>query len=90
MDDTHPEIARRVREMMHKKTPEERLLMSSSMHETSKILVIQAIKRNNPGISPSALRQELFLKFYGDDVSPKQKQKILKYLAENTNAQNAL
>ena len=84
MNDTHPRIAQLVIDMMQKKSPEERLLMSSSMHATSKFLVIEAIKRSHVNISPVALRQELFLKFYGDDFSSKEKEKILQYLAENT------
>lgn len=90
MNDTHPKIKKLVCQMMSRKTPEERLMMSSSMHMTSKLLVIDAIRRNNPNITPARLRQELFLKFYGEDVSYDQKQKILAYLAENTNSHNTL
>lgn len=81
MNDTHPKIAELVIELMQKKTPYERLLMSSSMHATSKFLVMEAIKRNHPNISPAKMRQEIFLKFYGDDFSEEQKEKILIFLA---------
>ena len=45
MHDTTHEITDKIFEMIQKKTPLERILMGSSMYETSKQLVIRAIKR---------------------------------------------
>jgi uncharacterized protein (DUF362 family) len=84
MNDTHPKIAQLVCQMIQQKTPEEHLMMSSSMHATSKSLIINALIRNKPNISLANLRQELFLKFYGDDFPPEQRKKILKHLANKT------
>lgn len=84
MNDTSPEIAEKVREMMQQKSPEERFKMGSSMHQMSRYLVTQAILRECPDISPARLRQELFLKFYGEDFSPIEREKILKYLEQQS------
>jgi hypothetical protein len=80
MDDTRPEIAEKVCEMMQMKTPIERLKMGFSMYETSKYLVARAIQENSLIYSGAALRQELFLKFYGNDFDAATKQKILNHL----------
>lgn len=65
--------------MFRKKTPSELIRMSFSMYATSKKLVTQAILRENPNISPLDLKKQLFLKFYGNDYTEEQKQKILAY-----------
>lgn len=79
MFDTNPHIAQVMREMIQKKSPIERLKMGCSMHETSKYLITRAIMEDNPHISKTELKQELFLKFYGNDFDPKNREKIIKH-----------
>lgn len=80
MDDTSPKMAEKMREMIRKKTPSERLEMGCSMYETSKYLITRAILEANPEISKGDLKRELFLKFYGDDFDPETCEKIIKHL----------
>ena len=80
MDDTSPEITKKMCEMMQKKSPFERVKMGCSMYETSKRLVIQSIRKNNPHFSAAELRQEIFLKFYGNDLPPIVLKKVIKHL----------
>ena len=80
MNDTSPKMEEKMREMIFLKSPIERLKMGCSMCETSKLLVIHAIRENNPTISESELKKELFLRFYRDDFTPEQRKKILAYL----------
>lgn len=82
MNDTSPEMEEKVREIIRQKTPQERLEMASSMFALSRQLVIQFILRENPDISDSALRQEFFLKFYGQDYTEEELQKILAALGK--------
>ncbi len=82
MDDTTPEMAEKMRELIRAKSPIERLKMGSSMHETSRRLIIDAILRENPDISPAELRKELFLSFDRDDFSPEEREKILEELGK--------
>lgn len=77
MHDTSPEIMRKMHELIQQKTPLERAKMGSSMHQTSRQLIIRAILQKNPSITPAGLRRELFLKFYGNDYSPLQREKIV-------------
>ncbi len=80
MDDTSPAITKKMHEMIQQKKPIDRLKMGCSMYETSKYLILHAIKKNNPTISTIELRKEFFLRFYGEDFSPKQRDKILMHL----------
>lgn len=80
MRDTSPEMDQKMREMISKKTPAERVKMGCSMHDMSKILVGLGIRSRNPNISPVEFRKELFLSFYGNDFDAVQKEKILKHL----------
>ncbi len=84
MRDTSPEMEEKMYELIRKKTPEERIKMGFSMLAASKLLVTQAILRDNPHISPAGLRKEIFLKFYGNDFSPEEREKILRYLEKHT------
>lgn len=84
MDDTPLEIKKKVHDMLQKKSPLERVEMGCSMYETSKYLITQAILEQNPGISKKDLRKEIFLRFYRDDFTPSQLEKILKHLENNT------
>ena len=81
MNDTSPKITHKMCELIQKKTPAERIKMGCSMHQTSKRLIIRAILESNPQITKSKLRQEIFLKFYGNDYDPATKLKILSHLA---------
>lgn len=68
------------RKMFEAKTPDERLAMSYSMHATSKWLIIRAILEENHHISEGALRREVFLRFYGSDYTPEEREKIAQHL----------
>jgi len=81
MNDTSPQIAEKMRELIQKKTPEERLKMGCSMYDFSKQLVIHSILESQPGLSITELRRELFLRFYGNDFNPGKRQEILKHLS---------
>ena len=82
MKDTDFVIEERFREMMMRKSGEERMLMGFSMYETAKQFVISSIKNNNPDISLSELRQEIFLRFYGNDFNKINKEKVIIYLSQ--------
>ncbi len=86
MDDTSPEIATRVRQMFQKKSPMERLEMGSSMYETAKYLMARAIGEETRICSLADMRQELFLRFYGNDFDHATRQKILSHLGPDFTA----
>ena len=71
MKDTSKEMERIYSEMLMKKTPEERVKMCFSMLNTARRIVLSTIK------DEKNWRKEMFLRFYGDEFTLAQKEKIL-------------
>lgn len=81
MTDTSPEVVRRYRERLMQRSGAERLTMGCALHAAAKALVRASILAEDPLISPTALRQALFLRFYRDDFDADAREKILRALA---------
>ena len=81
MFDTHPEIAVRYRELMMRKSGQQRLLMGCSMYDTAKQIVRSAIYNSRPGITDAEIKREIFLRFYGEEFSQADREKYLSVLA---------
>jgi hypothetical protein len=77
MTDTPPEIDQRFEAMLMERSGEERLKMGCSMHATAQALVRASVLERDPLASPVALRQALFLRFYGHEFDADMRQKIL-------------
>ena len=84
MKDTSKNIEIKYREMLMSLTPEERLKMASRMFDTARKLVIAGILKKNKHLSPSQLRIQIFLRFYGKDFSDKEKTKIIDKIAKHS------
>ena len=80
MKDTKPEILELQRKILEKKSYEEKFLMSIDMYETSKSFVRSAIQNEIPNISEQELRRELFRRFYKNDFSKIEMEKIIRLL----------
>ena len=81
MNDTHPEMAVRFRNLMMSKTGQERLLMGCSMYDTAKEIVRSSIYNDHPGIIEADMRREIFLRFYGREFNRDEREKFIKALA---------
>ena len=79
MKDTHPMIAKKIKTLMKKKSGEERLMMGFSMFETAKKLAISSLFSKSNKRSHTDLRKAIFLRFYGNDLSPDVKKKVLRF-----------
>lgn len=77
MNDTPPEVESFFNELMMKKTGEERLRMGFSMFDMARKQVLASILNQNPNADPREIRRELFLRFYGQDFTPEECEKIL-------------
>jgi len=77
MNDTNPEIAARYRNLIMRKSGEERLLMGCSMYDTARKIVLSAICNNHPGITNAEIKREIFLRFYGLEFNPAEREKLL-------------
>ena len=83
MNDTDAKTAAKFTEMIMQKSPQERFRMGCSMFDFSKELVKASILKENPQISSSFLRGELFLRFYGQDFDEDQKRKIFNHFSKS-------
>ena len=80
MNDTRPEIWEKWLGLFAARTPSERVSMGSSMFDTAREIVLSAIQREQPGCSAAQVRRELFLRFYGKDFDPPEREKIVTHL----------
>lgn len=77
MNDTSPQITAIYEQMMMQKSGKERLQMGFSMFNMARRQVIASIKKNNPEADEGQIRREIFLRFYGQDYSKEEQNKIL-------------
>lgn len=68
--------------MIQAKSAEERLVMGCAMYDFAKQLVISSVTQNALTASPSILKRELFLRFYGQDFNDSKRKQIAEYLAQ--------
>lgn len=77
MDDTSPEIKKQFQKMLMKRSGVERIIMGADMAESAKVMVLSSMDREK---SEAEKRVYLFLKFYYNDFSEKDRNKIVSYL----------
>ncbi len=82
MNDTSAVMESRFQEMMMKKSGQERLKMGFSMFNTARRQVVASIKMDNPNADIKEIRRKIFLRFYGQEFSPEEQEKILKRILE--------
>jgi len=75
--DTSPEMEERYRTMLMARSGEARLKMGDSMYATARALVVASILERDPSASPAAVRQALFLRFYGHEFDAAARERIL-------------
>ena len=80
MKDTSDAMERKYRDMLLKRSCEERLKMGCSMHATAQALVRASALQPDPSASHAALRKILFLRFYGQDFDTVTRKRILRAL----------
>lgn len=80
MKDTSPKMERLYIRLIMEKTGQERLHMGCSMFDAAKQIVKSAIYEKYPDITPEKMKEQIFLRFYGQDFNKTAKNKILKAL----------
>ena len=76
MNDTQPMNEVKLKDLMMKKTGEERFLMGCSMFSFAQTIVRSSILQEHEDISPADLRRELFKRFYGADYDKDTRDRI--------------
>ena len=78
MKDTSPEIEVLFYQMMMKKSGQERMMMGFSMFDMARMQVEAGIRANKPDATIQEIKREIFLRFYGQEFSLEEQEKILK------------
>jgi len=82
MKDTSDAMEQKYRDMLLKRSGEERLKMGCSMHAMARALVRASALQADPSASPATLRKILFLRFYGRDFDSARRKRILRALVK--------
>ena len=77
MNDTSPKMEKRYHDMLMRRSGEERLKMGCEMFDAAKAIVKSSILNENSRLTESELKEKIFLRFYGLDLSEAQKRKII-------------
>jgi hypothetical protein len=80
MHDTSPEMAALYIRLLAERSGEERFLMGCDMFDTSRALVCAGLTAESPWKSEEELRVRLFLRFYGRDFPPDERDRIVEAL----------
>lgn len=86
MKDTRPDVEAKYRAMLLARSGEARLEMAGSMYATARALVEASVLATDPSVSAAALRQAVFLRFYGSEFDAKTRERILDRLAVDARA----
>ena len=84
MKDTDTKIEEIYEKMLLARPGAERMRMVSSMHATAKALVLASLREKYPCAPEAQLRGLLFLRFYGNDFSPGERDRIYHRLTCNS------
>lgn len=89
MNDTPPEIEQKFRQMLLKRSGQERLKMGCSMHATARTLAKASLLEKHPGSHPGQLKRLLFLHFYSADFAPRELKRIASALSKSARRREA-
>ena len=80
MNDTSANMLLYYQKMIMSRSGRERMQMGFSMFDTAKQIAKSAILEHEPEISTKDMNKKIFLRFYGQEYSKEQKEKILEAL----------
>ncbi len=80
MRDTRPEIEKQYLEMIMEKSGQERLKMGFSMFNLARKQALTSIRTNKPTAGEEEIRKDLFSRFYAEDFSPEDQEKIIRQI----------
>lgn len=78
MNDTSQKMIEYYDRLMMERSPQERLRMGCSMFDTAKQMVRDSIMSDNDQLLPDEIKKEIFLRFYGQELTGERGNKILR------------
>ena len=83
MTDTAADVEATMAAMFAALTPTQRVRMMSGMFDTMRRLLVAGIRAEQPDISDTELRVEIFLRTYRDDYAPSERDRIVGQIRES-------
>jgi len=80
MIDTNEEMHRKQLEVIYAKSPEERFIIGGELIELGRYIVENSIKLQNPDLSELDLKIEVLKRYYSQEFSPEELNKIISSL----------
>ena len=80
MNDTSPEAKAKQFEIIFSKTEAERFKMGLEMMEEVRLIVLEGIRQQHPGISEVNLKIEFFKRYYTNDFTQDQSADIIRWI----------
>jgi hypothetical protein len=77
MNDTPPDVDAAFSAMFATLTPTQRVRTMSEMFDTARRLLVSGIRAEQPGITDTELKVEVFLRTYRDDYTPAERDRIV-------------
>lgn len=77
MNDTSPEVEARYRTLLMERSGAERLRMACEMFDCAREMVIAGIRAEQPRVTNAELRVAIFLRTYGADFTPDERDRIV-------------
>lgn len=81
MKDTPAGIERKFRQMLLRRSGEERLKMGCSMHAAARALAKASISQQHQDAQAHELKRLVFLRIYGNDFEPEERERIASAIA---------
>ena len=82
MSETPPDVDAACTAMFATRTPSQRVRMMSEMFDTARRLLVSGIRAEQPAISDTELKVEVFLRTYRDDYTAADRDRIVAYLRQ--------
>jgi stalled ribosome rescue protein Dom34 len=84
--DTPARIEQKFRQMLLRRSGEERLKMGCSMHAAARALATASISQQHRNANGHELKRLMFLRIYGNDFEPEERKRIASALAARNRA----
>jgi hypothetical protein len=82
MNDTPPDVDAAFSAMFATLTPTQRVRMMSEMFDTVRRILVSGIRAEQPDISDTELKVQVFLRTYRDDYAPDERDRIVAFIRQ--------
>jgi hypothetical protein len=82
VNDTPPDVDAAFTAMFATLTPSQRVRMMSEMFDTARRILVSGIRSEQPDITDTELKVQVFLRTYRDDYPPAERDRIVAYIRQ--------